>query len=197
MDIKKLDRWADLLLDTGKRNNLVNFRDTRASTVEIVAPDVSAVFEKANGATVFEVFDPKLIEEEFEALTEKESPPEEEEKKKFSRSEFINQYAPKIKKANQLLAFNASVNPITAIKNIHKKAKEALSETGVNIAYMAFGFVHWKESEFSGAVYRAPILLIPIQFHRENAASPYFIHTLDEDIVVNPTLSYKIGRAHV
>ena len=58
MDTRKLDRWADLLLDTGKRNNLVNFRDTRASTVEIVAPDVSVVFEKANGTTSFEVFDP-------------------------------------------------------------------------------------------------------------------------------------------
>lgn len=32
---KKLDRWASLLLDTGKRNNLVNFKDTKASTVEI------------------------------------------------------------------------------------------------------------------------------------------------------------------
>ena len=25
MDTKKLDRWSELLLDTGKRNNLVNF----------------------------------------------------------------------------------------------------------------------------------------------------------------------------
>ena len=35
MDTKKLDKWADLLLDTGKRNNLINFKDTRASTVEV------------------------------------------------------------------------------------------------------------------------------------------------------------------
>ena len=25
----KLDKWAELLLDTGKRNNLVNFKDTK------------------------------------------------------------------------------------------------------------------------------------------------------------------------
>ena len=35
MDIKKLDKWADLLLDTGKRNNLINFKDTKASTMEV------------------------------------------------------------------------------------------------------------------------------------------------------------------
>ncbi len=35
MDAKKLDKWADLLLDTGKRNNLINFKDLRVSTVEV------------------------------------------------------------------------------------------------------------------------------------------------------------------
>ena len=34
MDTRKLDKWADLLLDTGKRNNLINFKDTRVSTVK-------------------------------------------------------------------------------------------------------------------------------------------------------------------
>ena len=38
MDTKKLDKWADLLLDTGKRNNLINFKDTRTSTVEVLLP---------------------------------------------------------------------------------------------------------------------------------------------------------------
>lgn len=196
MDTRKLDRWADLLLDTGKRNNLVNFRDTRASTVEIVAPDVCTIFEKADGAAAFEVFDPKVAEEDFDELVGQDTATEDGSKKKYNRSEFISQYSPRIKRANQILAFSASVNPITAIRNIDKKAKEALNETGVNIAYMAFGFVHWKESESSSNVYRAPILLIPIQFHRENSASPYFIHTLDEDIVINPTLSYKLSAEH-
>lgn len=36
MDTRKLDKWADLLLDTGKRNNLINFKDTRVSTVEVL-----------------------------------------------------------------------------------------------------------------------------------------------------------------
>ena len=64
MDTKKLDKWADLLLDTGKRNNLINFKDTRASTVEVLLPSSDALFEKVDGATSFEVFDPKIIEED-------------------------------------------------------------------------------------------------------------------------------------
>ena len=54
MDTKKLDRWADLLLDTGKSNNLINFRDTRVSTVEVLLPASDVLFEKVDGSTTFE-----------------------------------------------------------------------------------------------------------------------------------------------
>ena len=61
MDTKKLDKWADLLLDTGKRNNLINFKDTRASTVEVLLPTADALFEKIDGSTSFEVYEINAI----------------------------------------------------------------------------------------------------------------------------------------
>ena len=64
MDTKKLDKWADLLLDTGKRNNLINFKDTRTSTVEVLLPSSDVLFEKVDGTASFEVFDPKIVEED-------------------------------------------------------------------------------------------------------------------------------------
>ena len=53
MDTKKLDKWANLLLDTGKRNNLINFKDTRASTVEVLLPSSDVLFEKVDGTASF------------------------------------------------------------------------------------------------------------------------------------------------
>ena len=38
MENKKLERWAQQLLDTGKRNNMINFKTTKASTAEVVYP---------------------------------------------------------------------------------------------------------------------------------------------------------------
>ena len=64
MDTKKLDRWASLLLDTGKRNNLVNFKDTKASTVEIILPKPEELFDKVESSASFEVFDPKIADDE-------------------------------------------------------------------------------------------------------------------------------------
>ena len=88
MDTKKLDKWADLLLDTGKRNNLINFKDTKASTVEVLLPDPDALFEKIDGATAFEVFDPKIVEEDDDLLdAPEETQPEPEEAPQKAESE--------------------------------------------------------------------------------------------------------------
>lgn len=78
------------------------------------------------------------------------------------------------------------------MKNIDKKAREFIEETGVNVAYMAFGFVQWKESDFSNCVYRAPILLIPIQLEQASVVEPYYLKSAEDDVIVNPTFAYKI-----
>ena len=46
MDTKKLNKWAELLLDTGKRNNLINFKDTKNTTVDILLPTIYVLFDK-------------------------------------------------------------------------------------------------------------------------------------------------------
>ena len=44
MSVQTLNKWAELLLDMGKRNNLISFKGTKLSTVELVAPDFSTLF---------------------------------------------------------------------------------------------------------------------------------------------------------
>ena len=206
MDIKKLNKWADLLLDTGKRNNLINFRDTRASTVEILLPSSEVLFDKFDGTATFEVYDPKIAEEDEEEIVSAEdgqlrlSGAEQSETENFEtgdkREAYRARFAPKIKKQNQLLAYNTVANPMTAIKNIDKKAREFIEETGVNVAYMAFGFIHWKENESSAYVFHAPVLLVPIRLEHESAISPYYIKSTDDDVIVNPTFAYKMDAEY-
>ena len=47
MNKQKLDKWAELLLDTGKRNNLINFHETKAASADVLKPDFAALFDKA------------------------------------------------------------------------------------------------------------------------------------------------------
>ena len=182
MDNSKLEKWAEQLLDTGKKNNLISFRDTKSSTAEILIPSSHELFAKIEGGTSFEVFDPKIQEDDVydtRRITDREL--------------FYETYAAKIKKKSQLLVFSAGGNPIAALRTIERKAREYLDETGVNVAYIAFGFIHWKESEHSEIENLAPILLVPVNLSRESAISPYHIRSEDADIVVNPTFSYKLA----
>lgn len=197
MDRKKLDKWADLLLDTGKRNNLINFKDTRTTTAEILLPTPDELFNKIDGTTTFEVFDPKITEEDdveysvsYEQLQIQEAAAVD------GKAAFLARYSPKIKRPNQILLYSALANPLTAAKNIDKKAREFIEETGVNVAYMAFGFIHWSESPSSSYVFQAPILLVPIHLEQESAVSPYCITSTGDDIIVNPTFAYKIDTEH-
>ena len=64
MDNKKLERWAQQLLDTGKRNNLINFKNTKASTAEVVYPDAGVLYEKCLSSSSFEIYDPKISDNE-------------------------------------------------------------------------------------------------------------------------------------
>ena len=191
VDTKKLNKWADLLLDTGKRNNLINFKDTKASTVEVLLPSSDALFKKIDGPASFEVFDPKMTEKDPEY---KQNQFESSESAEVSnkKTAFLSQYSGKVKRQNQLLLYNATANPLTALKNIDKKARAFIEETGVNVAYMAFGFIHWKESDSSNYIFRAPILLVPVQLEQASALESYFIKSTEDDIIVNPTFAYKM-----
>ena len=185
MDLTKLDKWADLLLDTGKKNNLVNFRDSKISSVEIIAPSYESIFSKACNGSTFEVFDPKIDD-----YGEEEETP----KKLLTKKEYFEKYEPKLKKLNQILVYNIDSNPISAIKNISKKAKSAIDETGVNIAYVAFGFIYWKEDNEKELNYRAPILLLPVSFSRKSSIDPFKISIIDDEVILNPTFAFKLNQ---
>lgn len=182
MDTQKLEKWADLLLDTGKRNNLINFKDSKHGTAEIVAPEYAAVFSKAEHGAVFEVYDPK---------TESGDDDGDGEETENSLLSYIEAYAGKLKK-NQILLYNAYGNHISALKNVGKRARTAIEETGVNIAYLAFGFIHWTESESSRQEMRAPVLLAPVAIENQSAIEPYRIRVMDDEIIVNPTFTFKL-----
>lgn len=202
MDNKKLERWAQLLLDTGKRNNMINFKTTKASTAEVVYPDGEEFFQKCLNNSSFEIYDPKIADDEDDevAVTSINETTDETNETiatdKMNKGDYVELYSSKLRKANQVLVYAKTPNPINAIKNIDKKARDFLEETGVNVAYMAFGFVRWKESDRSEIINKAPLLLVPIKLKNESAVTPYFIELTEDDIVVNPTFSYLLNAQY-
>ena len=198
MDVKVLDKWAELLLDMGKRNNLVNFKNTKMGTAEIVAPDFSVLFGYAEHGATLEVYDPHLEEDDNIDLEVDEAVENDIEgsegdnhEVKYTKEQYCDLYERKLKK-HQVLVFNSSGKPIQALKNISKKGRTAIEETGVNILYIAFGFINWTEADNSQYVMKAPILLAPVTIEVGSALDPIKIKIVDDEIIVNPTFSYKL-----
>ena len=175
---EKLESWAKKLLDTGLRNNLVNFKENKGS-LEIISHYGSELFELLDKGVRLEVFDPKKV-------NDKDFP------KTMPRDEFIESFKHLLKK-NDVLAYNKTdANSIRILKNIDKKADTSINETGVNIAYMAIGFMNWLEADSSALVHKAPLLLVPISIENESAIEPFFISATGDDVVVNPTFNHKL-----
>ena len=53
-----------------------------------------------------------------------------------------------------------------------------------------------KESDSSNYIFRAPILLVPIQLEQASAVDPYFIKSTEDDVIVNPTFAYKMDAEY-
>lgn len=73
------------------------------------------------------------------------------------------------------------------------KSQTALQEQGVNVLFVAFGFLEWTESRDSEQKIRSPLILAPVSLARDNITKPYEISLLDEEIVLNPTLIRKLS----
>ena len=197
MDTKKLERWAQQLLDTGKRNNLISFTDTKASTLEVLLPDAQTLYAHCGGTKKFEIFDPRIKDDENDeeaagSADAEVSEDDQAQSRKLSKAEFLKTYSSKIKKSSQILCYSSGSNPINAAKNIYRKARTFLEETGVNVAYIAFGFVHWKENYESTIVNRAPLLLVPVTFINDSSVDPFYVQPTGDDIIVNPTFDYLL-----
>ena len=176
-EVNKLERWADLLLDTGKRNNLINFRIAKNTTAEVVYPNNETIFAKCSMGQIFEVWNKGKKEED----------------KDLSKEEYISLHSPEIHGDKHLLLYATTGNPMASVKNIAKKAQSFLDETGNNVVYLAFGFVQWKEKNgYDDMRYLAPLLLVHVNIVTGSVIDAVKLEISDDDVVINPTFDYLL-----
>lgn len=95
--------------------------------------------------------------------------------------------------------------PIEEAQNFNKillklknAARTRMSEQGINISYLAFGLLKWKESSSHSATEwcTAPLLLTPVVLKRDNVNHPFTLHLFEEEIVINPFLAHMLREQH-
>ena len=77
---------------------------------------------------------------------------------------------------------------------LSKRNREWQEEQGLNILFLALGFLHWEDEDEEPAC--SPILLMPCDLFRASPRDPYLLVVDEsEDVVVNPTLRHKLSMA--
>lgn len=166
----RIEVWKKLLLDFGKRNRLINFKDGKRSNVQIVSPSYEIVFEKIaikETPIVFPYTKKVFIDDEGNEIYEKV----------IEGDVKTNKTVPELQKTLKVLRYRANTS---------------IEEQGINILFLAFGMLKWRENDGSTETYSSPIILVPVKLVIESIISPYKIVPHEDEIVVNPTLLYKL-----
>jgi hypothetical protein len=72
------------------------------------------------------------------------------------------------------------------------EAKVAEEEQGVNILYLALGFLTWFEDERSTVAREAPLILLPVELVRNERGPTFDIRVRDDDLVTNLPLQERL-----
>lgn len=75
---------------------------------------------------------------------------------------------------------------------IAREAQTAEEESGVNILYLAVGFVTWFEDKSSQVPREAPLVLLPVELVRNAKTSTFDIRLREEDVMTNLPLQQRL-----
>jgi hypothetical protein len=166
---QKIEIWKNKLLDLGKRNRLLNYKDTKRSNLRILEPNMRDLWK-------WFVVNEKTIE--FPYIDDSQI---------LIQQEEVSHAVFSFIKTNQTL-----LEQQKTLHNLRDKTKIAKEEQGINILYLSFGFLRWSERADSQQYFDAPIVLVPVELKVESIISPYILSLHEDEIIVNPTLVYKL-----
>lgn len=178
----KFEHWKNSLLDLGKRNKLINFKETKKSTITITSPDMYSLWNKVVSNEEKIIFPSKL-----ELFDEEDDENIDSELGGNIDTESYNLF-------NSDIQTNKTAKELQqTLRNMKSKAKTSKEELGINTLYLGFGFLKYKEREDSLIELLAPLILVPVQIELEDIQSPYTFSILDgDDIIINPALAFKL-----
>jgi len=195
----RIEIWRRKLIDLTRRNRLLNFRPTKASTVEIVDEIPQQILRQlVDGEDFF--FDPIPEEDDDDERDSSldlpySDTPNPDPRWRKRGVEFQSTNGSELEghhTDNRLQTPHKQKRLERNLLQIFRLADSSMEEQGVNTLYLALGMLEWYESRDSDILNRAPVLLVPVRLTRKDASSPFLLSLGDDEPVVNPAISEKL-----
>ncbi len=179
------------LIETGTRNRLVhvNRKAKRPATLAIVGADVETAFERLvrSQATFRFAADPAATDRERRSAKDGDD---------HDEVELVADDARQISTdVTPRDVFQTRLGESGLQKRLTKFAREAKTleeEQGINILYLAIGFLRWFEDENSQVAREAPLILVPVTLKPDIRRSTYTLTVREDDISTNLPLAERL-----
>lgn len=181
----RIERWQRKLLDLSLRNRLLNFRATKQS-VPVLCPDLARLEDRLADGGRFRLIS---LREETRVVNRDSALHHER-----TRTDLEVEFSRKALEKNELACQVEEHELTNRLTTLYRKGKNDLAEGGSNTIYLAVGFLRWRESPTDQSVYRAPLLLVPVQLIRRSASSPFYLASHEDDVRFNATLLQKLKK---
>ena len=188
-----LERIRARLLDLTKRNKLLNFRHSNASSLRVVNVSVDAVFRRLrdNEKLAFKpVPEPDIGEGEAPSAKDYAD-------KLGWNTSFDLDEAANDNDARYLPVLHYQEHLDTLSRKIASAANTAIEESGTNMLYLVFGFLEWYESDDSQQPRIAPLITLPAIIERAGGrgrAVEAILEYSGEDVEANLSLVEKMRQ---
>ncbi len=173
--LAQIEIWRNELVNLARSNRLLHFRDTRASTLGIVAdesqvPEIVARLLRGRSWTFFEPADVEENDDDGEQRIPLRLLP--------GPGELLTDKSDR-------------ADLLRTLRNLDRRASQEYMDKGLWILYLAVGMLRWTDPDTQETV-RSPLLLVPVTLERETPREPYTLKKVDEEIVLNPALVLKL-----
>lgn len=212
--LSTIENWKRKLLDVSKRNRSLNFKPLRVSTVTMVDELPETIFSKlwieginmrfapaklSSDSTPNDMLDDLLQSDEQHQDSPNQQlellpgaiPPVAAPDSIYSDAERDRRHADNI-----LQTFLDADKLDRSLRRLEEQTRSALEEQGVNVLFLTFGMLQYKESVDSDQLFHAPLVLLPVELSRKSSRSGYVIGASGDDPMVNPALTEYLRRNH-
>lgn len=173
---RALGVWRDSLIDMGGRNRLLNFRHTRTATLEIGSPGASDVLAGLGRGWDFA----PVVDD-----AEKADPEQAGARGRTQRS-------------GGLVTQKATQTGLdSALNRLRQQSRQTFNDYGLWLLWLGVGMLDWKDGDAQEGTSAAPLLLVPVELHRDGQGRTRLLAAEDQESMHNPALAVRLTRAGV
>ena len=178
--LTRIDQWKSRLLDLGLRNRLINFKPTKLSIPILSASPEHVEDELAAEAELSLQPKPKLMGAD--------DPRHAETYTRQQRADALEEHLRDELRQGRIHSSLDEFEHGPRLTELYRAARLGLEENGTNTLFAAVGVLEWRESEHSDRVFRAPLLLVPVELKRKSVLEGFTLRRIDEETRLNVTL---------